>query len=253
MVAALIQWQFDLDRSGVWSTQTGRVEGEALFREGLAIEGLGGPEADGRTSSLQLTLNNSDGWWTKGAGSAYGPGSRVRLRWRAVATDAWQVRFVGTLAESYPEHRGYSRIRSRWLGPLWKLKSGRIPERTVIDRTAPEIMGELCQAAGIPVADRNFDADATDYGFTLAAGYAGVTAFLSAVNGRVWDTPEGQVRLELQATRDAATVQQTYRRWARVGFRLRPRGRSPSRSEWSTKCLWRYTFSHPRECPAIRW
>ena len=230
-----------------------RVEGEALFREGLAIEGLGGPEADGRTSSLQLTLNNSDGWWTKGAGSAYGPGSRVRLRWRAVATDAWQVRFVGTLAESYPEHRGYSRIRSRWLGPLWKLKSGRIPERTVIDRTAPEIMGELCQAAGIPVADRNFDADATDYGFTLAAGYAGVTAFLSAVNGRVWDTPEGQVRLELQATRDAATVQQTYRRWARVGFRLRPRGRSPSRSEWSTKCLWRYTFSHPRECPAIRW
>ena len=118
MVAALIQWQFELDgETGVWNTQTGRVEGEAILREGLAIESLGGPEADGRTSSLQLILNNATGWWTKGAGSGYGPGSRVRMRWRATTGDNWEVRFVGTLAESYPEHRGYSRIRSRWLGP----------------------------------------------------------------------------------------------------------------------------------------
>ena len=65
-------------------------------------------------------------------------------------------------------------------------------------------------------------ADATDYGFTLAAGYPGVTAFLSGVNGRVWDDEQGRVRLELQATRDAATVQQTYRETGAGGIQIAP-------------------------------
>ena len=222
MTAALIQWQFDLANAGAWTTLTSRVEGDGVFREGLAIEQLGGPEADGRTSSLTLHLDNSDGYFTKGAGAAYGAGSKVRLRWRPTTADSWAVRFVGRFAESRIEHRGYSGIQSRWLGSLWKLKSGMIPERTVIDRNPVEIMGELCQAAGIAVADRNFDADATDYGFSLPAGYDGVRAFLSGVGGRVWDDDQGRVRLELQATRDAATVQQTYQEMGAGGIQVAP-------------------------------
>ena len=84
-------------------------------------------------------------------------------------------------------------------------------------------MGEFCQAAGIPVADRNFRRRRHRL-WVYAGGRLrwGVPRFLSGVGGRVWDDPEGRVRLELQATRDAATVQQTYRETGAGGIQIAP-------------------------------
>ena len=61
---------------------------------------LGGPDIPSRMfSALQLILNNHDGYYTFGAGMALGPGSKVRLQWKAVAADAWVTRFVGSISE----------------------------------------------------------------------------------------------------------------------------------------------------------
>lgn len=211
MATALIQWQFDLANDGTWVDLTERVDSPVTMREGLAIEQLGGPEADGRSSSLSLDLDNADGYFTTGMGSAYGPGSRIRLRWRAEAGDSWEVRYVGRLAESDIRFDNGSFIRTRWLSSLWLLKSGRIRERTVLDLNPVQILNELCDAAGIPTADRDFDADATLYGFLLPAGYGAVRTILAATDGLIWDDHLGRVRFELPNSRLTALVAQTYR------------------------------------------
>ena len=220
MVAALIQWQIQYPSETVWTNITGRVIREAVFREGRAIEQLGGPEADGRTSSLSLILNNSDGYFTKGAGSEY-DNSRVRLRWRKAIGDAWEVRFVGRLSERRLVFEGYSLIRTRWLGALWKLKAGSIPKRTAIG-TIGEIALELATAAGIPASEQNFPTGGDDYGLSLQAGYEGVRDFLGLVAGTMFDDPEGRVTLETETVRAARAVSQTYREGVGSGIEIAP-------------------------------
>ena len=210
MVAALIQWQIQFPGESVWTNITGRVIGEAVFREGRTIEQLGGPEVDGRTSSLSLILNNSSGYFTKGAGAAYEAGSQIRLRWRTAITDAWEVRYRGSLSESRSDFRTFAFIRTRWLGNLWKLKSGTIPERTVIG-TIGEIVTEIATAAGIAATDQNFPTGGDNYGLRLQKGYAGARDFLGLVRATMFDDPEGRVTLETETVRAARAVSQTYR------------------------------------------
>ena len=221
MVAALIQWQLDIAGDGTWTDITGRVEGEGVFREGRNVEQLGGPEADGRTSSLALRLDNNDGYFTKGAAAEFRRTGIIRLRWRKVATDAWGVRFRGVTSESRIEFDGHSFLRTRWLGALWKLKAGSIPERTAIG-TIGEIATELATAAGIASADYDFPAGGDDYGLSLQAGYAGVRDFLGLVGGTMFDGPDGRLTLETRDTRTARAVSQTYREGAGSGIQIAP-------------------------------
>ena len=116
----------------------------------------------------------------------------------------------GRLAESNLQFDAGAFVQARWLGVLWLLKSGRIPGRIVINETPPEVLGSICDAAGVPAADRDFDADTTEYGFILPGGYGGVRQMLSAADGEVWDDDQGRIRYESKASRDAALVVTTY-------------------------------------------
>ena len=221
MVAALIQWQLDIAGDGTWTDITGRVEGEGVFREGRNVEQLGGPEADGRTSSLTLRLDNNNGYFTKGAAAEFRRTGIIRLRWRKVATDAWAIRFRGVVSESRIDFDGHSFLRTRWLGALWKLKSGSIPERLAIG-TIGEIATELVTAAGIATADQNFPTGGDDYGLSLRAGYPGVRDFLGLIGGTMFDGPDGRVSLETETVRAARAASQTYREGAGAGIQIAP-------------------------------
>ena len=211
MVAALVRWQFALAAGGAFADAPAeRVIGDVSLREGRNVSVLGGPDIPSECSALQLVLNNHDGYYTTGAGAALGPGSRVRLQWRAVAADAWVTRFVGSLSELSTGNLDIPIMITRWVGTLYRFTSGNIPERLIINQTPQSIMTVLCDAAGIPAADRQFDTLATLYNRQLSPGYGGVQEVQAMVNGFIYDTPDGKVRLELPATRAAKAVVARY-------------------------------------------
>ena len=211
MVAALVRWQFALAAGDAFvNAPAERVIGDVSLREGRNVSVLGGPDIPSECSALQLVLNNHDGYYTTGAGSALGPGSRVRLQWRAVATDAWVTRFVGSLSELATGNLDIPIMITRWIGTLYRFTSGNIPERLIINQTPQSIMTVLCDAAGIPAADRDFDTDTEEYNRQLSPGYGGVQEVQAMVNGFIYDAPDGKVRLELPATRAAKAVVARY-------------------------------------------
>ena len=211
MVAALVRWQFDLDGNSGWSNAPAeRVIGNAALREGRNVAVLGGPVIPSQCSALQLVLNNFDGYYTTGAGMALGPGSKVRLQWRAVASDAWVTRFVGSLSELSTGTDRIPIMITRWVGALYRFTSGNIPQRLIINQTPQSIMTVLCDAAGVPAADRDFDTLATLYNRQLSPGYQGVQEVQAMVGGFIYDGPDGKVRLELPATRTAKAVVARY-------------------------------------------
>ena len=156
-----------------------------------------------------MVLNNFDGHYTFGAGAALGPGSKVRLQWRAIAADAWVTRFVGSLSELSTGTDANPIMITRWVGALYRFTSGNIPARLIINQTPESIMTVLCDAAGIPADDRDFDTLATLYNRQLDSGYGGVQQVQTMVGGFIYDGPD-KVRLELPATRAGKAVVARY-------------------------------------------
>ena len=195
----------------VWADITGRVIGDVRFTEGRNLTLLGGPLPPAVPATLQCTLDNATGYFTKGAGSAFGPGARFRMQWRGATGDAWVTRYVGRLSERRIRFQGSSRILTRWYGALIALTGSDLPTRNYGNFAAEVIMAAIADAAGIPAGNQDFDSSgSTNYPVTLAAGYAGVVQFADIVEGFIHDTPDGKVRLELPATRVAKTVAATY-------------------------------------------
>ena len=193
-----------------WVDITSRVIGDVRWTEGRNLTLLGGPLPPAIPATLQCTFDNHDGFFTTGAGSAFGPGARFRLQWRALATDAWVTRFVGRLSE-YRLRTGIdARIRLRFYGALLYLTAGELPERNYGSREPQLTMGLMCDTVGVPAADRDFDTSTDMFAITAAQGYAGVVQFEDLVSGFIYDTPDGKVRLELPATRTAKVVSQRY-------------------------------------------
>ena len=88
MVAALVRWQFDLDgNSGMFTNAPAeRVIGNvALCAKGATWRSWAGRSSRRSVRRCNWYSNNFDGYYTFGAGMALGPGSKVRLQWRAVA------------------------------------------------------------------------------------------------------------------------------------------------------------------------
>ena len=142
---------------------------------------------------------------------ALGPGSKVRLQWKAVAADAWVTRFVGSLSELSTGTDANPIMITRWLGPLYKFTSGNVPGGVFVNQTAAHMLGVLCDRAGIPAADRDFDVDATEYSRERPGWLR--RRFLdieNMVRGFVYDGPDGKVRLEFPATRTAKAVVARY-------------------------------------------
>ena len=211
MVAALVRWQFALAAGDPFTDAPAeRVIGGVSLREGRNVAQLGGPIIPSQCSALQLVLNNHDGYYTFGAGMALGPGSRIRLQWKAVAADAWVTRFVGSLSELFTGTDANPIMITRWLGALYRFTSGNIPGRLIINQTPQSIMTVLSDAAGIPTADRDFDTLATLYNRQLDSGYEGVQQVQAMVDGFIYDAPDGKVRLELPATRAAKAIVARY-------------------------------------------
>ena len=210
MVAALVRWQFDLDGNSGWSNAPAeRVIGDAKLREGRNVAQLGGPIIPSQCSALQLVLNNHDGYYTFGAGMALGPGSKIRLRWRAATGTPWVTRFVGSLSELSTGTDANPIMITRWVGALYRFTSGNIPGRLIINQTPQSIMTVLSDAGGIPATDRDFDTDTEEYNRQLSPGYQGVQEVQTMVGGFIYDGPE-KVRLELPATRAAKAVVARY-------------------------------------------
>ena len=210
MVAALVRWQFALAVGDPFTDAPAeRVIGNVALREGRNVAQLGGPIIPSQCSALQLVLNNHDGYYTFGAGMALGPGSRIRLQWKAVAADAWVTRFVGSLSTLVTGTDANPIMITRWVGALYRFTSGRIPGRLIINQTPQSIMTVLSDAAGIPAADRDFDTDTEEYNRNLSPGYSGVQEVQAMVDGFIYDGPD-KVRLELPATRTAKTVVARY-------------------------------------------
>ena len=210
MVAALVLWQFDLDGNSGWSNAPAeRVIGNVGLREGRNVEQLGGPVIPSQCSALQLVLNNFDGYYTFGAGMALGPGSKIRLRWRAMTGTPWVTRFVGSLSTLLTGTDANPIMITRWVGALYRFTSGNIPGRLIINQTPQSIMTVLSDAAGIPATDRDFDTLATLYNRQLSPGYQGVQEVQTMVGGFIYDSPD-KVRLELPATRAAKAVVARY-------------------------------------------
>ena len=211
MPAALTRVEFDLAGEGVWTAAvTDHVIGNIGLREGRNIARLGGPDIPSQCSAVTLFLSNADGYYTTGAGSELGPGSRVRLRWRATEFNSWETRFVGRLSELTFGFNGASFARTRWVGPLYRFTSGNIPGRLILNQTPQSIMAVLADAAGIPDAARQFDTEATLYNRQLSPGYVGVQEAQAMVRGFIHDTPDGRVRMELPPTRAAKSTVARY-------------------------------------------
>ena len=151
---------------------------------------LGGPIIPSQCSALQLVLNNFDGYYTFGAGMALGPGSKVRLRWRAATGTPWVTRFVGSLSVLTTGTDANPIMITRWVGALYRFTSGNIPGRLIINQTPQSIMTVLSDAAGIPAADRDFDTLDTLYNRQLSPGYAGVQEVQTMVDGFIYDGPD---------------------------------------------------------------
>ena len=152
MVAALVRWQFALAAGDPFTDAPAeRVIGGVSLREGRNVAQLGGPIIPSQCSALQLVLNNFDGYYTFGAGMALGPGSKVRLQWRAVAADAWVTRFVGSLSELLTGTDANPIMITRWLGPLYKFTSGNVKGGIFANQTAAYMLGILCDRGGIPL------------------------------------------------------------------------------------------------------
>ena len=210
MVAALVRWQFALAAGDPFTDAPDeRVIGGVSLREGRNVAQLGGPIIPSQCSAPQLVLNNFDGYYTFGAGRALGPGSKIRLRWRATTSDAWVTRFVGSLSVLTTGTDANPIMITRWVGALYRFTSGKIPGRLIINQTPQSIMTVLSDAAGIPAADRDFDTLATLYNRDLSPGYAGVQEVQAMVGGFIYDGPE-KVRLELPATRAAKAIVARY-------------------------------------------
>ena len=145
-----------------WVDVTGRVIGDAKWSEGRNLTLLGGPLPPAVPATLNCTLDNFDGFFTKGAGSALGPGARFRLQWRATTGDAWATRYLGRLSERRVRFQGSSRIAVRWYGALVHLTGSNIPGRIYGNRAPEVIMGQICDAANVPTDEREFDTDAVN-------------------------------------------------------------------------------------------
>ena len=211
MVAALVRVQFDLDGSGAFvDPPADRVIGDIRAREGRNVTRLGGPDIPAQCTAVTLVLNNHDGYYTTGAGMTLGPGSRMRVQWKAQTADAWVTRFQGSLSELSIRFEGFSFALTRWVGPLYRFTSGNIPERLIINQTPQSIMGVLADAAGVPANDREFDTEATRYSRQLSPGYSGVQEVQAMLRGFIYDAPEGKVRLELLATRQGKSTVARY-------------------------------------------
>ena len=211
MVAALVRWQFALTAGDPFTDAPAeRVIGNVALREGRNVAQLGGPVIPSQCSALQLVLNNHDGYYTFGAGMALGPGSRIRLQWKAVAADAWVTRFVGSLSVLLTGTDANPIMITRWVGALYRFTSGNIPGRLIINQTPQSIMTVLSDAAGIPAVDRDFDTNTEEYNRELSPGYQGVQEVQAMVGGFIYDGPDGKVRLELPATRTAKVVVARY-------------------------------------------
>ena len=211
MVAALVRIQFDLDGSGVFvDPPADRVIGNIRGREGRNVARLGGPDIPSQCTAVTLVLNNHDGYYTEGAGADLGPGSRMRVQWKAQASDAWVTRFQGSLSELSIRFTGFSFALTRWLGPLYRFTSGNIPGRLILNQTPQSIMGVLADAAGVAANDREFDTDATLYNRLLSPGYVGVQEVQGMLSAFIYDTPDGKVRMELPATRRAKSTVARY-------------------------------------------
>ena len=204
----------------VWLDITDRVIGDVRWTEGRNLSLLGGPLPPAVPATLQCTLDNATGFFTKGAGSAFGPGARFRMQWRATAGDAWATRFVGRYSEGRIRFQGSSRLRARFYGALIHLTGADLPARSYGLRTPEQHMTEIADEAGIPAIDRDFDTSATLYPVTLGGGYAGVVQFADTVEGFIYDTPDGKVRLELAATRTGKAVSASYTDAAKIGAEI---------------------------------
>ena len=171
-------------------------------------------------ATLTATLDNATGYFTKGAGSALGPGARFRLQWRATTGDAWTTRYTGRLSERRIRFLGSSRITTRWYGVLIHLTGSNLPSRTYGERTPDIIMGEICDAAGVPATDRDFDTDIDTVAITTSEGYTGVLQFADLVDAFIYDTPDSKVRMELPATRAAKAISASYTDTALTGTEI---------------------------------
>ena len=211
MVAALVRIQFDLDDSGAFANAPAeRVIGNIGIREGRNVARLGGPDIPAQCTAITMVLNNFDGYYTTGAGSDLGPGSRMRVQWRATSSDAWVTRFQGRLSELVLQFNGFSFFTTRWVGALYRFTSGNIPGRLIINQTPQSIMTVLADAAGVPAGERDFDTSTDEWNRQLSPGYQGVQEVQSMVDGFIYDAPDYKVRLELPATRAAKAVVARY-------------------------------------------
>ena len=206
----LRRFQIQYPSTTAWVDITDRVIGDVRFTEGRNLSLLGGPLPPAVPATLTATLDNATGYFTKGAGRAFGPGARFRLQWRATTNDGWITRYIGRLSEQRIRFQGSSRIPTRWYGALIHLTGGNLTGRTYGNQTAPVILGAMCDVSGVPGGDRDFDADATLVALSAGAGYAGVIQLSNLVNGFVYDTPDGKIRFELPPSRDAKTVSARY-------------------------------------------
>ena len=211
MVAALVRVQFDLDDSGAFANAPAeRVIGNIGVREGRNVAQLGGPDIPAQCTAITMVLNNFDGYYTTGAGSDLGPGSRMRVQWRATSSDAWVTRFQGRLSELTLQFNGFSFFTTRWVGALYRFTSGTIPGRLIINQTPQSIMTVLADAAGVAAGERDFDTSTDEWNRQLSPGYQGVQEVQSMVDGFIYDAPDYKVRLELPAARAAAAVVARY-------------------------------------------
>ena len=194
-----------------WRNITSRVIGDVNWTEGRNVSLLRGPLPPAVPATLTCTLDNSNGFWTKGAGMAFGPGALFRMQWRATTGGAWTTRYTGQLFEYRPRQTdSLSRITVRFYGALIRFTTAEVREQTYGDSTPDVIMGEMADAVGLADTARDFDTSAETYSITVPSGYAGVIAFADLVQGFVYDTPDNQVRLELQATRDAKAISESF-------------------------------------------
>ena len=159
---------------------------------------------------LRWCSTTHDGYYTTGAGSDLGPGSRMRVQWRATSSDAWVTRFQGRLSELALQFNGFSFFTTRWVGALYRFTSGNIPGRLIINQTPQSIMTVLADAAGLATGERDFDTDTDEWNRQLSPGYQGVQEVQSMVDGFIYDAPDYKVRLELPATRTAKAVVARY-------------------------------------------
>ena len=204
---AAIQFEMQAWGRTTWTDVSERIGGQAVLTEGRSIDSLGGGLPTPRPSTMNVPLDDTDGYFSMGDGRDLSlPGALIRVSWAATDTATKTVRFQGQLSARRRVDNDI--IQTEWAGPMWKLSSSQTnrKDRLFIRQTAAHMFTEIAQESGIDRDDVIVSGTSTRTNRLVQASLSGIQDIEAAYSAFAYDTPDGKLKLELPSERTPKTI-----------------------------------------------